>query len=1160
MNPQPTLAAADSAANIGPHAPERVDTRLRGIILLLARAVWAAVVLLALGLFGAGIPYRIGELHQQYQGAIPVDLHLNHAGQLVLSPWYGEAAAQVGILQGDILVAIDGAPPHVRPGIPLSEVLAAGAAGDRVTLSVRTGDRPVRHYTIARGTSGGRMLAQLGLSEGFIVAYSIVVDVVFALVVAVSSAMIFWRKSDNWMALLVSLTLVVIFVGVSNPIIALYQLQPIWRAGIDAWFFFAMGCVCVFFYLFPTGRFMPRWTAVLIGILAAWLAGALFYPPLYPWRMNQLAYAFVVLGWLSTGVFAQVYRYRQSSDVIQRQQTKWVVFGAAAAALGLLAMAATVIWSGQSGVTTLLYDLAIYPISRLFEVFLPLSIGFAILRYHLFDIDLIIRRTLIYGTLTVAVVGVYALVVGGMSVLLQTRSDLLFSAVALGLIGLLFRPMRRRLESGVSRLVPVAPPLAVEAQMISPAPVPAGGQVAPPMQEDHNPTPLVPDEPPGTRLRDRWLVLARITWLALALPTVGIFFASVPLYFAYLQTACPAPVCANESLTSDALLALQAFGLSRGFLTAYVVALDVVFAVVYIAVAALIFWRTSADRMALFVALALLTFGTATFPFAMTTLAAQHPAWGPPVAILNFVGAAGFSLFLYVFPDGRFVPRWTRWVALAWIAWQLAKYWLPGSDLNSWIAGLNLIVWLGGLGTVIYSQVYRYRRVSSVVQRQQTKWVIFGITAALVGYLGISLALAVVPSSTSAGALLMRLVGFTITYLAMLLIPLSIGVAILRYSLFDIDVIIRRTLIYGALFGGLALAYFGSVALFQVLSQALTGPQSNLVIVATTLAIAALFNPLRRRVQAFVDRRFYREKVDFRQAFTTFAREVRTVIELPALLRLLVERTTNLLHIAHGAVFLRGDDGTFALAEARNLPAGVERLPADHEQLERLQDGQTVARPKDSAFPLLIPLIAPSSQAESGKQKAENGKRKAEILVGVLALGPRMSDQRYTRDDESLLLGLADQAGTAVYVAQLIAAQQAEAQRRAESERELEARRSSPIGRAEAAAQALLADPAALAELHRLVDQAGQDPQAARLLEHLPRALGALDHPRAPLLTGLADGFNYVFASQFQPELLAVGLRALISHLELATDDGRPTTDDQRPTTNELSPCHPLTW
>jgi hypothetical protein len=162
------------------------------------------------------------------------------------------------------------------------------------------------------------------------------------------------------------------------------------------------------------------------------------------------------------------------------------------------------------------------------------------------------------------------------------------------------------------------------------------------------------------------------------------------------------------------------------------------------------------QREAVLVSLALLTFGTATFVFTMEALAALHPAWETPTSFLHFLGAASFGLFLYLFPDGRFVPRWTRWVALVWIGWQLPRYFFPGWYLNpspyTWHALTNTTVWLGALGTAIYSQGYRYRRTASSAQRQQLKWVVFGISAALAGFLGISLLLGVfAPEPTSPG-------------------------------------------------------------------------------------------------------------------------------------------------------------------------------------------------------------------------------------------------------------------------------------------------------------------------------------------------------------------------------------------------------------------------
>jgi hypothetical protein len=416
------------------------------------------------------------------------------------------------------------------------------------------------------------------------------------------------------------------------------------------------------------------------------------------------------------------------------------------------------------------------------------------------------------------------------------------------------------------------------------------------------------------RLGGRWLLLARAAWIAVAVLTLGLFLAGIPAEFALLHTPCPTVPCSTGQLPPAGLSALEDLGLSLGSFAAYSVAMDVVFAAVCGVVAALIFLRRSDDRMGLFVSLALLTFGTATFTFTMEALAARHPAWWLPVAFLHFLGAASFGLFLYLFPDGRFVPRWVRWVVLVWIAWQLAEHFFLSwaSDPNAWQIGTESAVWLGALGTAIYSQVYRYRHTSSAVQRQQIKWVVFGISAALAGFLGIQLALGAsgADAPTSPGALVAYLIGYTfVSYLAVLLIPVSIGIAVLRYHLYDIDLVINRTLVYGSLTALLAAVYVGGVTAMQAVFGALTGQeqQPQLAIVVSTLVIAALFNPLRRRIQAFIDRRFYRRKYDAAKTLEAFSAKLRDETDLEALNKELVGVVRETMQPAHVSLWLHPD-------------------------------------------------------------------------------------------------------------------------------------------------------------------------------------------------------------------------------------------------------------
>jgi hypothetical protein len=216
--------------------------------------------------------------------------------------------------------------------------------------------------------------------------------------------------------------------------------------------------------------------------------------------------------------------------------------------------------------------------------------------------------------------------------------------------------------------------------------------------------PFVPTQPgatpdrksaPARPLRGGLLILARATWVVVAALAVSLFAAGVPAEFALLHDPCPTARCTTGQLSPAGLRALEALGFSPGSFAAYLVALDAVFAAVCSAVAALIFWRRSDDRMGLFVSLALLTFGTGTFVFTLEALAVRHPAWEMPINFLHILGLASFGLFLYLFPDGRFVPRWTRWVALVWIAWQLPRYLFPDwhLDPDTWYLWIETVVW-----------------------------------------------------------------------------------------------------------------------------------------------------------------------------------------------------------------------------------------------------------------------------------------------------------------------------------------------------------------------------------------------------------------------------------------------------------------------------------
>jgi hypothetical protein len=351
---------------------------------------------------------------------------------------------------------------------------------------------------------------------------------------------------------------------------------------------------------------------------------------------------------------------------------------------------------------------------------------------------------------------------------------------------------------------------------------------------------------------------------------------------------------------------LQALGMSRSTYAAYVVALNVVFAAVYGAVAVVLVWRKSGERMALFSALTLVTFGGATFTGPLYEVARAYPAWWWVMASLGFLGDASAILLFYLFPDGRVVPRWALGLAAPWILAQGGRFFFPDSPFNyqTWPFALLWLLFFGGIAPGLGAQIYRYRRVSTPLQRQQTKVVVFGITVASGGYFGLSLG-KVFLMPFFMGSVLANLALATAIYAVMLLIPFSLGVAILRYRLWDVDVLINKVLVYGALTATLGALYIGSVVGLIALLRGLTGESSSVAIVVATLVMAALVHPLRRRIQTDIDRRFYRRKYDAAQALAAFSARLRDEVDLSAVTADLLAVVDDTVQPAHVALWLR---------------------------------------------------------------------------------------------------------------------------------------------------------------------------------------------------------------------------------------------------------------
>jgi hypothetical protein len=273
---------------------------------------------------------------------------------------------------------------------------------------------------------------------------------------------------------------------------------------------------------------------------------------------------------------------------------------------------------------------------------------------------------------------------------------------------------------------------------------------------------------------------------------------------------------------------------------------------------------------------------------------------------MNIVGTVFVVLLFFLFPSGRFAPRWTRWLAVAFCACQVTDVLIDNlfPKLNSRSPALEMISWLVFIGIVVslvWSQIYSYRKFSSPVQRRQTQ---SGSCSAPPFQVPVDLSL--VDGDTPL-RLLLRSTGFSLSFL---LVPFSISVAVLRSHLFDIDVLINRTLVYGSLTAMLIELYLSGILVLQRLFIALTGEESALAVVASTLVIAALFNPLRRHTQSFIDRRFYRNKYDAAKTLEAFSATLRDETDLDALSDDLVGVVRETMQPVHVTLWLRPDTGS----------------------------------------------------------------------------------------------------------------------------------------------------------------------------------------------------------------------------------------------------------
>ncbi|HLF73409.1 MAG TPA: sensor histidine kinase [Anaerolineales bacterium] len=466
----------------------------------------------------------------------------------------------------------------------------------------------------------------------------------------------------------------------------------------------------------------------------------------------------------------------------------------------------------------------------------------------------------------------------------------------------------------------------------------------------------------GLRSNRAVLFAARLTWLLVVGLSVALFAASLPGKVVLFREL----IASN----TDFITTIQQWGLSVEFYIGVNIARSILFALIYAIVGILIFWQKPNEPLAFYVSIMLVTFGMVSFMDVVPNLRA-YPHWVYIIGqIIQYIGTVTVGWFAYVFPNGRFVPGWTRYAAGLWAAWHL---WIMLSTaalikVPAWVAPVETALTIAFVASWVLAQVIRYRGTSDSIQKQQSKWVMLGFSIAVVGWLLSTLLIRPAP-----GDLLLVELRATLQILFFLCIPLSIAFAIFRYRLWDIDLLVNRTLVYAFLSLMVATLY---VLIVSGLGWMFRSEGSFYISLFATALIAVLFQPLREWLQAGVNRLLYGERDEPATVITRLGQRLEASLAPEKVLSAVVETAAQALKVSYAAISLRENDSFRRTAE--------------------------YGQKSDASLGLLdLPL---TYQSES---------------VGRLSIAPRAPGESFTPADKRLLAMIAQQAGAAAYAVRL---------------------------------------------------------------------------------------------------------------------------------------------
>jgi len=572
-------------------------------------------------------------------------------------------------------------------------------------------------------------------------------------------------------------------------------------------------------------------------------------------------------------------------------------------------------------------------------------------------VDFILNRTLVYAALTAGLVGLYVLVVSGMGLVLQTNTNMAAALLTSALVMMLFKPLHTWLQRSVNRIVPAGrtyPNTSASAMEKHPyRPLKRQKKFQGMVRENKSEDSVI-------HLPARMWPFLRNMWFLVLAVFLGIIILNVPSQINMI----------GETMQGELMAAAPSW-LVAAVNIAPILAQSAV-PLISLGLAVVLYVKRPKDGIALFLSYFLLVNGVVAAPLSFLEPFFPDANAIPYSVIQPLIFAPLLVAFLSTFPNGRFVPSWTRWLIVAAILYAPVSPVLLTTQAYSrptliYITGI--LTWFMLIFTGLYAQIYRYRHVSNPIERQQTKWVIYGFALTALFASLTTIRILINRSQPQDPPLqwwspLINL-GWVLAHATL---PVSLTFAVMRYRLFHIDLIINRTLVYGALTAGVAGVYALVVGGMGVLFQT----QGNLIIaLLATGLIAVLFQPFRDHLQRGVNRLIYGERDDPVEALSRLGQSLETALPPDQVLPALVKTIAQTLKLPFVGIAIQGQPvASF---------------------------GQQSENP--STFPLTF-------QGET---------------TGELLAAPRSPDEFFTPAETRLLRNLARQAGAAVRNAQLTA-------------------------------------------------------------------------------------------------------------------------------------------